>query len=139
MSMTSILASSLVEVRARIAGRKAITFEVELEATRWTVIWMIIAMDCMPIQEESLYLLTFARMTISRQERTKHWFQTRTERRWKSVSKLFVLSNSESQNRVLKTSGLHSNNLDEGDVFWEPGGDSLLAGLEFVRSRWFSG
>ena len=47
----------------------------------------------------------------------------------------FIASNSEFENRTLKSIGLHSSNLNEGEVFWEPDGHSLLSGLEFLKSR----
>jgi hypothetical protein len=45
----------------------------------------------------------------------------------------FVASNPEFQQRELKDIGLHSDDLEQGEVFWEPEGYTLLRGLRFVK------
>lgn len=46
--------------------------------------------------------------------------------------KQFVLANSEFRPRQLTTIGLHSEDLEQGEVFWEPDGYTLLKGFKFV-------
>jgi len=45
--------------------------------------------------------------------------------------KTFIESNPEFQGRDLKSIGLHAEDLERGEVFWEPDGYSLLRGLQF--------
>jgi hypothetical protein len=46
--------------------------------------------------------------------------------------KRFLASNPEFQSRQLKTIGLHSDELERAEVFWDPDGYSLLRGFQFV-------
>ena len=46
--------------------------------------------------------------------------------------KRFVATNPEFQRRELKSIGLHSEDLERGEVFWGPDGYSLLKGFQFV-------
>lgn len=44
----------------------------------------------------------------------------------------FVRENLAFSSRAITYIGLHSKNLDQGEVFWEPTGYTLLKGLSFV-------
>jgi hypothetical protein len=44
----------------------------------------------------------------------------------------FVLSNPTFKSRSVSYIGLHSKNLDQGEVFWDPTGYTLLRGVSFV-------
>jgi len=44
----------------------------------------------------------------------------------------FVSAHSEFASRQLATIGLHSKSIEQGEVFWEPTGYTLLKDLEFV-------
>ena len=44
----------------------------------------------------------------------------------------FIHANPEFKSRSLRYIGLHSKNLEQGEVFWEPDGYTLLKGLLFV-------
>lgn len=44
----------------------------------------------------------------------------------------FVVNNPKFRNRTVGIIGLHSKSLDQGEVFWDPDGYTLLKGLVFV-------
>lgn len=45
---------------------------------------------------------------------------------------IFIHANPEFKSRSLSYIGLHSKNLEQGEVFWEPDGYTLLKGLLFI-------
>lgn len=48
--------------------------------------------------------------------------------------KAFLENNPSFRNRSIDSIGLHAENLEQGEVFWEPSGYTLLRGLEFRKS-----